>query len=288
MELDELEVDQPRPGRRGERQAVAGRLGWVGREAVELAEAAGGEHDLRRLVQNEPSVGVAGEDADDARARRSARPSGSDHELGGERPFEERTHGAVRTRSASARTSSAPVESPWAWRIRRRLCAASRPKSSSPLAERSNSAPSSISRRIGDHALFRQQLRDHGIDQTGAGRHRVGGVELRRVAGAHRHGDPALRPEARARRERRLGEQVHALAGELERAGESRDAGADHHDVGGAALDGTRRRGRRSSLGPSRHLEHALDGATGAHARSPARPRRDARASRGCAGSSAA
>ena len=144
MELHELEVDQPGTGGGSERQAVAGRLGRIGGEAEELAEAAGREHDLRRPMQTTPAVRVAGENADDTGSPScsSATTSSATKRLRRAAPSRRSA-----TRTASARTSSAPVESPWAWRIRRRLCAASWPKSSSPRAERSNSAPSSIRRR---------------------------------------------------------------------------------------------------------------------------------------------
>ena len=43
------------------------------------------------------------------------------------------TSGARRTAATSVRTISAPVASPPAWRMRRRLCAASRPSESEPV-----------------------------------------------------------------------------------------------------------------------------------------------------------
>ncbi len=181
MELHELEIDEPRAGRRGERQPVARRLARVGGVAIELAEPAGREHDPRRGVKT--SSRPARSAAPDHRRRR---PLAVDLE---QRVDEGRARGARST--AICRDRGRRARAPARRRSSRRGrggsaagCAPPRGRaSSSPAAPRSNSAPSSI--RRADREPRRRgpgASAISGVDQTGAGGDGVGGVELRRVA----------------------------------------------------------------------------------------------------------
>ncbi len=229
MELHELHVHQPRPGGRRESQAVAGRLGRIGREAVELSQATRGQDDLRRLVQNRAPVGMAREEP-----RHGALLH---HELGGESSFEDLhpgsgadAHGERPHQLGAGRIAVGVQDPPPAVRgfpAEVELSAVG----AIELGAELDQAP-----HRGD-SVPRQELGDHRIDQPGAGGDRVGGVQLRRVADPHRHGHAALRPRTRARRESRLGQQIDAPAFERQSAGEAGDTRTDDHDVGPPALD---------------------------------------------------
>ena len=127
---------------------------------------------------------------------------------------------------------SRPVASP-ACRMRRTLCAASRPKAGCPVASRSNShAPvdqlANVARTVLDQ-------RAHGrlVAQAVAGRHRVAAVQLGAVVGAHRRGDAALRVARVALARRRLGEDEDtAERGERDGRAQAGDAAADDEKIG--------------------------------------------------------
>ena len=108
----------------GQREAVAGRLGRVGRARQDLADAAGGEDDRPGAAEHEASVPVPGEDA----GTRVGRPD----EFEGERVLEDGEGG----RSGSAeRCAQGADEFGFPWRrvrgaTRPRECAASRARSS--------------------------------------------------------------------------------------------------------------------------------------------------------------
>ena len=102
----------------------------------------------------------------------------------------------LRTASTSARSISAPVAAPPAWTTRATEWPPSRASASAPSSSRSNIGPE------GDQLVdpARPLVDEHpdGVDvaQAGAGRQRVGEVEVGRVGiGAAEHGgDAALRP----------------------------------------------------------------------------------------------
>ena len=118
MELDELQVAQHRAGPQRGRDAVAGGHARVGRRRVDLADAAGGEHD-GACAHRADAVALA--------LAHDVQGHAADPAVGGVQQVEH--HGVLdhldaaasrAPRSTSARSISAPVASPPACAMRSR------------------------------------------------------------------------------------------------------------------------------------------------------------------------
>ena len=224
VELDELQIGEARAGAPREGEAVAGRLRRVGRPREDLADAAGGEHDRPRAVEDERTVGVPGEDAGDAAA--------VPHQLEGEGALED---GEAALRAERGAQGAHDLGARGVPRVQD---ACSRVRGLAREVELAGGVP--IEARAEGQEL-REPLRPL-ARQAGDGRrvaqlprHREGvrRVERGRVPRPHRAGDSALRPRAVARASQgALGQQVHPPAAEAERDREPGRAGAEHDDVG--------------------------------------------------------
>ena len=124
-------------------------------------------------------------------------------------PAKTSTPGRARTPATSARSISAPVASPPAWRTRRRLWAASRPSSSlarsdvvAVEARAERQQPLDRRRRALDQ--FADRVR---VAEAGAGDQGVRLVQRRRIVGADRRRQTALRPAGVALAEHPLGQE---------------------------------------------------------------------------------
>src|SRR5712692_4608147 len=132
MKLNKLEIGENRAGLVGDGQSIAGGHIGIGGLAVNMAQTTGGE-------QNGAGVDVLDIPGGFIEETQTGDASFLNQKLGGE--YEgANTNGLF---GLGAGPISRPVESPWAWRIRERLCAASRVKASFVPA-RSNCVPHSI------------------------------------------------------------------------------------------------------------------------------------------------
>ena len=180
MKLHELQVGERRARQPGEGEPLADRRVGTRPPPEDAAGAARGEHD---------AVGLRS-----ARHPRHGRPRRTVPQLHRHRasvdpddppvPLDDLLEEAVAARDRTGRRS--------AWCTRRALC----PPSS---AEPSPSSKPCPSRKFGDRLrrLPDQTPRPRPVTQAGAGRERVGGVELRAVVLARDGGHAALRPRGR-------------------------------------------------------------------------------------------
>ena len=185
MELHELEVGQPGAGPRGHGQAVAGRLlrvggaaGRAGRRPPVASTTAGGQVEHAPAVRRAPPARPPPEPPVEHAGRRRRRP----RSLG--------TSGALAHRRDAGCARSRRRWRRRAWRMRRRLCAASRPRASAPAASRSKWAPSveqSRARRAGPSSV--EQVDDAGSFSP---------APAARVSAACRAGRVVRRPSAAA------------------------------------------------------------------------------------------
>ena len=209
MELHELEVDQPRAGRGGQQQPVAGRLaaGWwcsgrAGRcrrwRAPTRGAAVAAPGGRRRGAPTTPaSRPAARRPARSAKARSNSSIHGARADARAER-----AHQLGAGRVAVGVQDPAPAVRRLA--AERELAALAAVELGAELAPAGRTAGTPSRATISaTSASTRPGARGDG----------VGGVELGRVAGADRGRHAALRPGARARCERGLGQQVDAQPG---------------------------------------------------------------------------
>ena len=238
VELHELAVDQPRAGAEAQRVAVAAGAGRVGRLAVDLAGAAGGDDDRARLDRRSPSCPTGGSPGCRSAGRRRRRSGPS-------RSTRSRTNTCGRTVtrgcSCSARTSarctSRPVAAPllcttrgWVWPPSRDR--SSVPSGSSPSAVEARAEVLQPGERVG--AAVDDRAHDVLVGDAGTDPQRIGHVRLDAVVGQLHDGDAALRPRGVGLVEVALGDEqdLGAFVGGAQRRGGPGDAGADHQHVG--------------------------------------------------------
>ncbi len=135
VELDEFGVGDHRAGARRHADASPFGLGRVGGDGVEMADAAGGEHDGARRESAAPARRCAG----GRRCRSPAGPWSSGARRHSPRPGGSTASCAPR-RPARAMIA-APAMSPLTWTTRRSECAASRDMARWPARSRSNGTP---------------------------------------------------------------------------------------------------------------------------------------------------
>ena len=124
MELDEFGVGDHRAGAGGDGDALAARLARIGGDGVELADAAGREHDgaggQRRARAPRATV--------DRRELDALHAAVAQHEIAGGEALEHADRRrAPCTAAISAAMMARPAVSPLTCRMRFRPCAASRP-----------------------------------------------------------------------------------------------------------------------------------------------------------------
>ena len=224
VELEELDIGHGHPGPQGHGDPVAGRLGGVGRDRVQLT---------RPPVASTTSV-----------ARTSCRaPSGSSARTPTQRPSSTKrstanhcssTAAALwRTAETRARSTSAPVAAPPACTTR---------AWSAPLAGQGE-----VAARLAVNGPEGDQLVDaagtlvdedpHGVDvaQTGAGRQGVGQVQVGGVlVPPHRRGHAPLGPPGRRLGQVGLGQDPHPQTARRRQAHDGRQprhAGTEDEDV---------------------------------------------------------
>jgi hypothetical protein len=138
MKLHEFEIrkDCARPC--GHRETVAHRADRVGGVTKQACGSAGRDHGAAGDVEHFGTIAASHEDAADATLR--------DQEVLRDRVLLEPHVFRPIDRGARARTISAPVPSPFACRMRLRLCAASRPSAKRPSVSQSKRVPNDASR----------------------------------------------------------------------------------------------------------------------------------------------
>lgn len=232
VELDELQVGDLGPGAQGERHAVAGGDGRVGGGREDLAHAAGGEDHgggvdgadavvppLAHDVQGDAggaAFGV-GEEVEDEGVLDGADGAGA-HGL-------DQGAGDLRAGRVAARVGDpAPVVA---------ALAGERDGAGRVGLVEDGAGVDEPAYRVGP--LGDEQAHGVLVAESGAGDEGVVEVLLGRVALAERGGDAALRPPRRPVVEPRLGDDDRTQPGRraAQGGGQTGDAAADHHDVGG-------------------------------------------------------
>ena len=137
-----------------------------------------------------------------------------------------------RTVATRAAWMAAPVASPPAWRIRARVCAASRPRSS-PDSSRSKPTPNRMRSRTRAGPWSQSTRTASWSARPGARLDGVGEVSRGGVVGEERRRDAALRVARAALVECRLGDELDRVArvGRLHGRPEPGDAAADDEHV---------------------------------------------------------
>ena len=144
--------------------------------------------------------------------------------------------------ATSARSTSAPVAAPPACTTRAGSGRPRGPAPAAPVASRSNSTPSAISSCDAARALVDEDAHRLLVAQAGAGRQRVGEVQVGRVlVGAEHRGDAALGPARGGLRQRALGQHAErqrrrrpAGTGQPHRGRQAGDATPEDQDVEGS------------------------------------------------------
>ena len=249
MELHEFGVGDHGAGARGDRKPKAARLGRVGGHRIEMADAAGREHDRARGDRERAAPSRLG----------FAQLQAGDGAVVGQQRFGDKTFDHADRRRVANRVGERGDDR-LAGHVaahmhdaprRMRGFAADRELAFEIAVERN-----AITQEIVDACgrLARKRQRDRFVDDAAAGRDRIRGMRFGTVAFGHRRGDAALRPGAgSALAERRRGDQRDRTRREFQRAEQSGQAAADDDDVVGPAgeIDGHCRTWHFSLIMPS-------------------------------------
>ena len=235
MELDELEVGDPRPGAQGHGHPVTGRDGRVGRRCVDLPEPAAGQDDgpgmsgadpvdlaLTEDVQGhtaDPSVGVI-QEVDDHRVLDHLDAGVVLHCMEG---LDEGPLDFLAGRIAAGVGDAVTVVTTLAGQLDRPL----------GVTVEVGAERDQLAHAFG--ALGDEDAHGLGVTQADPGDQGVLEVLLRRVLRVEGSGDAALGPRRRALVQDRLGHEEHPvdLLPQLESTGEPGDPGADDDHIGG-------------------------------------------------------
>ena len=266
VELQQLEVGQPRARGVREQQPDALRAGWVGRARPQRRGAAGREHDRacghapRRHRVSMPAAlpqqHARGNDrapSHSSARQRIAPPARrrlrSVHSARA-RALEHCMRGSAGRQRRQLATTRRPVALPPAWTMRRTECPPSRPEREPPEAVGVEAHPERLQVATHSGASCTRISAAERLTSSRPARSVSARWQLGAVVGRERGGEAALRPVARRLRQRRGRDEHHprALAGGAQRRVQAGRARADDRDVGlcgRAGMSGSSRSGWR-------------------------------------------